>query len=190
MTAPPWTSKEDETLRRLHSEGASLHSIAKSLGRSNAAVSRRAKVLEVSFDRSKTEAATHAAVADAKARQMVLEQDLLGDVEQVRLKLSEVQTMRDFQAFGQGLDATVRAYANFKRTIPDDGGAGEARGIVGKILFALEITILHEGDSPLLNPVGYANPATGKVEVAHTYGEAWNLHQEQIRSLALKGKAR
>jgi hypothetical protein len=129
-------------------------------------------------------------VVAAKARQVSLEQDLLGDVEQVRLKLSEVRTMRDFQAFGQGLDATVRAYANFKRTIPDDGGAGEARGLIGRIVFALEITLLHEGDLPLMNPVGYANPATGKVEVAHTYAEAWNLHQQQVRALALKGQAR
>ncbi|MGN6272158.1 MAG: hypothetical protein ACTHMQ_03625 [Protaetiibacter sp.] len=191
MTTPrPWTPEEDETLRRLHSEGSSLHSIAKSLKRSPSATSRRAKTLELSFDRSKTEAATQAAVVDAKARQVSLEQDLLGDVEQARLRLSQVETPRDFQAIGQGFDAVVRAYANFKRTIPDDGGLQEAKGIIGRIVFALEITLLHEGDLPLMNPVGYANPATGKVEVAHTYAEAWHLHQQQVRALALKGQTR
>lgn len=179
----PWSDAEGRTLRELHAAGQSLGGIAKQMKRSRATISKRAADAGLSFDRRATEVATQAAKVDAKARQVTLEQDLLGDVEQARLRLSQVETPRDFQAIGQGFDAVVRAYANFKRTVPDDGGFGEARGFVDRILFALEFALL-ERDEVLLNPLGIADPETGEIVLAHTIREAWNLRQAQIRGLA------
>jgi hypothetical protein len=123
VTSPrPWTEEDDATLRRLHGSGLALHSISKEMKRAKDTVSKKAAALGLSFDRTVTAAATHAARVDAKSRQATLELGLLTDVEKSRLMFGGIETMRDFQAFEQGLDATVRAYANFKRTIPTMAG--------------------------------------------------------------------
>jgi hypothetical protein len=179
----PWSPDEGATLRRLHGERLSLNRIAKEMTRSRDTISRRAAELGLTFDRTMTEAATQASKVDAKARQTSLEHALLADVEDMRLLRPEGMTMREFQAFGQGLDAVVRAYANFKRTVPDDGGLEDARGFVDRILFAVQMTLFHD-DETLINPVGVANPETGTIEIAKTFREAWNLRQDQIRGLA------
>ncbi len=83
----PWDAEDAAVLLRMHSEGASLVSIAKKLERSPATVSLHAKRAGLGFDRSKTEKATHAAVADAKARRAALALDLLRDAERLREQL-------------------------------------------------------------------------------------------------------
>lgn len=144
-----WGESEDTQLRALHGQGLPARQIAIQMEWGVSSVSRRASRLGLAFDRSTTAAATQAAKQDAKARQAALELDLLGDIEQARLKFEEIVTMRDFQAFGQGLDAVVRAYVNFKRAVPDDGGLEEAQGLVGRILAAVSLSV--EG-LPRLNP--------------------------------------
>jgi hypothetical protein len=157
VTSPrPWTEEDDATLRRLHGSGMALSSISKEMGRAKATVSKHADSLGLSFDRTITAAATHAAKVDAKSRQATLELGLLTDVEKSRLMFGGIETMRDFQAFGQGLDATVRAYANFKRTIPDDGGLEESKGIVGAIFGAVLFTVRAKG-------FGRLNGSTGEL---------------------------
>ncbi len=146
-----WTEGDDQTLAALHGQGLGLNAIAKEMDRGNATVSRHATALGLSFDRSSTARATEAAVKDAKARQAKLKLDLLGDIEQARLRLGDIETMRDFQAFGQGLDAVVRAYANFVRTIPEDGGRDLAKSMLGRILLAIDASLV--GTEPL-NPIG------------------------------------
>jgi hypothetical protein len=182
MATPPrkWTDADDRTLAALHGEGLGLNEIAKKMGRANASVSRYAARAGLSFDRTATAKATNAAVVDAKARQVRLEHDLMSDVELVRQKVGEVETFRDMLAFGQGLDAAVRAYTNFKKSVPDDGGADLAKSMLGRILLAVEISLVGQ-DAPLLNPVGMVDLETGDVVVVHTWAEWWEMRRRQVQ---------
>lgn len=73
----PWTPEDDEVLLRMHGEGASLHAIAKHLGRSKTTVHRAATRLELVWDRSKTAKAVEARTLDAKARRADIKLRLL-----------------------------------------------------------------------------------------------------------------
>lgn len=64
----PWTDDESDQLRALHADGASLHSIAKTMGRSKDTISRKAAALGLSWSRDRTAAAAHALAVDGKAR--------------------------------------------------------------------------------------------------------------------------
>jgi hypothetical protein len=82
MAAPrPWMPAEEVELRERHAAGESLHSIAKVMGRSKPVLSRHAKSMGLTWDRSQTAAATVAHVVDAKARRAVLELRALARVE-------------------------------------------------------------------------------------------------------------
>ncbi|MBD2760063.1 helix-turn-helix domain-containing protein [Yimella sp. cx-573] len=88
MAAPrPLTAIEQDELRRRHADGQSLHAIAQEMGRSKRTISEYAKKIGLSWDRSRTAAATKARVADAKDRRARLALDLLDDVEQLRAQL-------------------------------------------------------------------------------------------------------
>ncbi len=139
MTAPrPWSQADDLKLRELHLAGMALHSIATEMRRGKQTVSRHAQDLGLSFSRTSTVAATEAAVLDAKSRRAALGLAMLGDLEEARKRIGESQSAREFQSAAQGMDALMRSYVNLLRTEPDDGGLGEARGMVGFILAAVK----------------------------------------------------
>jgi hypothetical protein len=160
MTSPrPWTPEDDATLRRLHGEGVALHSSAKQMGRAKQTVSSHAEALGLSFDREGTAAATRAAVTDAKARRTALGMAMLADLEEARKRIGASESAREFQAAAQGMDALMRSYVALLRTEPDDGGFGEAQGIVGKILAAITLSV---DGLPRLNPSAPREEVTAK----------------------------
>lgn len=86
-TINPWTADEDQRLVDLHAQGMTLNVSARTLGRSPAGVSTHSKILGLSWDRSKTKAATAAKVADNRARRAELEAGLLDDAARLRGEL-------------------------------------------------------------------------------------------------------
>lgn len=81
------TDAEREQVRQLHARGLGRNQIAAELGRSVSTISGVAKQLGLSFDRSKTAAATAVKVVDAKAKRAQLMQDLLNDAARLRAEL-------------------------------------------------------------------------------------------------------
>lgn len=83
-----WTPDDDDRLRELHTAETSVRAMALDLNRSKTAVARRLAHLGLSAaDRTRTAAATHARVTDARARRATLRSDLLADAERVRTQL-------------------------------------------------------------------------------------------------------
>jgi transposase-like protein len=87
MADGPITEDDKRRVRDLHAAGESRNAIAEAIGRSGASVSKIAKELGLSFDRSKVKAATEAKVADARARRAALQLNLLADAERLRTQL-------------------------------------------------------------------------------------------------------
>ena len=86
-----WTETDDVTLHALHDRGLSLNACAKEMARPTASVGRAAKRLGISWDRSRTDAAIRARVADSRARRAALHarsldlvEGLMVDVENAR----------------------------------------------------------------------------------------------------------
>ena len=86
MATPPkpWTDQQDTELRALHGQGLTQAACARALGISNRRVSEHSKVIGLSWDRSKTKAATEARVADNKSVRSQIEAGLLADVQRLR----------------------------------------------------------------------------------------------------------
>lgn len=97
MPSPrPWTKSDDAELTRRHGDGESLHSIAKSMGRGKATVSKKATALGLTWERTRAAAAAQAHATDAKARRAALQVALLGDAEKLRSQLWEQATVFNF----------------------------------------------------------------------------------------------
>lgn len=94
--AKPITEAERQRIRQLHADGLGRNDIARELGRSAGVVSKVAAELGLSFDRAATEAATHAALADAKARRAKLMEGLLDDAERLRGQMFAPTTLHSF----------------------------------------------------------------------------------------------
>lgn len=86
---PP--EKRDAVLAAIRAGGKSLNQIAKDCGVAKATVSKIAKEagLTDAFDRTRTEQATQAHAADARARREQLKLALLGDAERLRKRAWE-----------------------------------------------------------------------------------------------------
>lgn len=155
MATPPrrWSEADDRTLRDLHSQGRSLHSIAAEMNRGKDTISKYAGRAGLSFSRVGTEQATQASVADAKSRQARIRLDLLGDIEQARLRIARADSARDFQAIGQGFAAVMRAYTDFVRTLPEETGMDMAKSMLGRIYLAIAASV--DQETPL-------NPTSGE----------------------------
>lgn len=84
-TVPPrrWTDQDSQALRRLHSEGRSLHSIAAELGWSKQTVSRHAADLGLAWDRAQTALAANAVRVDNQARRAALEERYLVEADRM-----------------------------------------------------------------------------------------------------------
>ncbi|RBQ05165.1 helix-turn-helix domain-containing protein [Micromonospora sp. LHW51205] len=83
----PVTQADHDRVRELHAEGLSRNAIAKEIGRSGKTVSEIAVKLGLTFDRTRTRAATEARRDDAKSRRAALALALLGDAERLRAQL-------------------------------------------------------------------------------------------------------
>jgi hypothetical protein len=117
MTAPrPWTDDDDATLVDLYDRGLSLSAIANEMQRSKDTISKKAAKLDLSWDRTRTAAATQAKVADAKGRRADLQLALLGDAEKLRTQL---WTESDYAQAVGGQDARVLRWSMTEPTPTD-----------------------------------------------------------------------
>lgn len=83
----PLTQADYDQVKALHAEGCNRNEIARRIRRAQSTVSKIAAELGLTFDRSRTKAATEAKVADAKARRAQLASDLLDDAQRLRAQL-------------------------------------------------------------------------------------------------------
>lgn len=99
MASPPrpWTDAERARLLELHAQGATLHSIAKTMSRSKYTISRHAKELNLHWDRTRTAKAAEAVHVDNKARRARIETSLL---EKAVAMLAEVDGPEVVYGFG------------------------------------------------------------------------------------------
>ncbi|MBP8532366.1 helix-turn-helix domain-containing protein [Streptomyces sp. MK37H] len=82
-TPRPVTDETREDVRRLHAEGCSRNEIARRLQRSGRTISVIAAELSLSFDRTGTEEATRARMADLAERRAILAEALQDDAERL-----------------------------------------------------------------------------------------------------------
>lgn len=85
----PVTRDDHDQVRELHGQGLSRNAIAKQLGRSGKTISEIAFKLGLTFDRTRTKAATAAKVADARQKRATLANALLDDAARLRQQLWE-----------------------------------------------------------------------------------------------------
>jgi hypothetical protein len=76
-TTKPLSTKEQQHIRQLHSQGLSLNEIARQLHRSNSTIGKYSKQMGLSYDRAMTKNATKAKQADAAALRADLKLRLL-----------------------------------------------------------------------------------------------------------------
>lgn len=81
--ARPLTDDDRAQVRALHKAGKNRNQIAQEIGRSGATVTKLARELGITFDRSKTATATHARQVDNRARRADLVARLYGRAEQI-----------------------------------------------------------------------------------------------------------
>lgn len=91
----PWTDHDTDRLRELHGQGKTLTAIARELDRSKYLISTKAKDAGLSWDRSRTAAATHARTVDARARRAAIKDRLYGRAEAIldRLEAETFDTL-------------------------------------------------------------------------------------------------
>ena len=152
-----WTTDQEHQLRELHGQGITLTAIAKQLGRDKGSVSRKAKALGLTWDRSHTAAATQAKVLDAKARRAQLKLDLLDDATRLREQLwkpahyidhggkdfdrvewtQDEPTYADKLKLVQAVSAAIGSYDRLEK-LDGDGGVADAVGMLDKIADAIK----------------------------------------------------
>src|SRR4051794_33704059 len=90
--------------------GEGRNEIMRAMGLSARTVSTTARTEGLSFDTTRTHAATQAHQAEAKARRARLGSELLDDLERARERFEKADTARDFQAAAAGFDSLTRGY--------------------------------------------------------------------------------
>lgn len=79
----PVTEEDHRRVRELHAQGLTRNAIGETIGRSGRTVSRIAAELGLTFDRSRTAAATEAKKADAAERRAALQLDALAGAQKL-----------------------------------------------------------------------------------------------------------
>jgi len=145
----PLTKAEIARIAELHAAGKTRNDIAKDLGRSGDTITRHCKKVGLTFDRTKTEAATAAKKADAAALRAQLELDYLEDAQRLRRQLWEpckafnfggkdntyAETDLDEPVFADKLKimqaSTTAANASLRiEQARNDGGTAAARSLI------------------------------------------------------------
>ncbi|MEV6105714.1 hypothetical protein AB0M28_13500 [Streptomyces sp. NPDC051940] len=156
MSGRPVTDETFEQVRWLHAQGLSRNEIARQLERSGRTVSIISAKLGLTYDRSATEEATRARMADLAERRAILAEELHTDAE--RLSARMWQPAKVF-AFGGKDNTYAEEYideppADAKKSLmaaagiaidrslklcppQDDGGAEAAKSMVGQMLTGL-----------------------------------------------------
>jgi predicted AlkP superfamily pyrophosphatase or phosphodiesterase len=97
----PLSTKEQERIRQLHSQGLSLNEIGRQLHRSNSTIGKYAKQMGLSFDRAKTKNATKAKQADAASLRADLKLRLLREAQELMDDLHRPQLVYTFTPSGK-----------------------------------------------------------------------------------------
>lgn len=127
---PGGTISEDrfDEFRELHAQGLGRNAIAREMGIAQAVVSRTAAYLELTFDRSKIQAATAARLADLAERRSLLAEDLIGDAEKLRKQLWEPHLYWDWGGKDHDYDDKLA----------DEPTAGDKRALMGAAGMAID----------------------------------------------------
>lgn len=88
-----WEPHHDDQLRELHAQELSTREIGARMGFSFGTIARRARDLDLPFDRSRTAAAAKAAETDAKAKRAMLAHRFLDAANDALDKLAQPYTM-------------------------------------------------------------------------------------------------
>lgn len=151
-----WTSEDDDALRQGHSEGRSLHAIAKDLGRAKTTVHRHSERLGLEWDRSKTAAAADARHIDAKSRRADIKLRLLSRADALlsRVEAESFKTLvptgggekrtrtldyvppEDERHIAQSLSSYLGTYDRLDK-LDTDTGVSTAVSMLGDIMTAL-----------------------------------------------------
>lgn len=149
----PVTADELEEIRRLHAEGHGRNEISRRTGRSLRTISVQAAKLGLAFDRTATEEATRARMADLAEKRTILAEALTDDALKLTAAMWQPSVIYNFggkentyaeehvpeppadakralmTAAGQAIDRSLRL-------VPpaDDGGAEAARSMVGQLM--------------------------------------------------------
>lgn len=154
MDGRPIPEEFHDRFRELHAEGYGRNRLARELGFPPVKISRTAEYLDLTFDRSKVEAATKARLADLAERRALLAEDLLSDAEKLRAQMWEPTTVYSFggkdntyedHTFDEAPAAEKRALMStagmaidrvLKLVPPTEeqgGGADDAKSMLGKL---------------------------------------------------------
>ena len=153
-----WTDQQDTELVALHGQGLTQAACARRLGISNRRVSEHSKVIGLSWDRSKTKAATEARVADNRSRRAALEtrflvkaDDLLEQIDQphivfniggkdniytehLLLKPPTIDIKNLMSSAGIAIDRSLKIAVH-----DADTGAGPAKSLLSDLMRGLRI---------------------------------------------------
>ncbi|MFJ3173782.1 helix-turn-helix domain-containing protein [Streptomyces roseus] len=166
----PVTDEDRTQLRRLHAEGLGRNEIARRLERSPRTISVLAEEMQLSFDRTHTEAATRARVVDARERRIALIERYYAQAERIldRLErdehnITEVSLGKvvrykaadlpsgDVRNLVQASSAAANQAAKLE-AIDTDNGVGDAKSMLGQLAAGLTAayTAMNEGagDAP------------------------------------------
>lgn len=169
----PVTDDERDEIRRLHAQRLGRNEIARRLGRGTRTISVEAERMGLTFDRTATEEATRARMADLAERRAILAEALQGDAERLTEQLW--QPAKVFNIGGKDntytekevpeppadakknlMAAAGMAIDRSLKLVPpqNDGGEEAARGMVGQLLTGLSAVYREQqqsegdGDAP------------------------------------------
>lgn len=150
------TDEDRQAVRELHAQGLGRNAIARALNRGGRTISILAAEQNLSFDRSATEEATRARMADLAEKRTILADALMDDALRLSARVWEPSTVfniggaqntyteepvpeppaADKRAL---MAAATTAAAQSLRLVPPtaDSGAGEAVSMVGKLFTGL-----------------------------------------------------
>ena len=152
-----------DELRALHAQGLGRNAIAREMKLPPVMVSRTAEHLELTFDRSRVEAATKARLADLEERKSLLAEDLMGDAEKLRAQMWEPTTVYSFG----GKDNTYEEHTF------DEAPAAEKRALMSTAGMAIDrvVKLLPTDDSSNLDGAKSMLGSLGEALVAFSRSE-------------------
>lgn len=149
----PLTDADRRRVAKLHAKGLNRNAIAREIGRAQSTVSKIARELGLSFDRSRTTAATQARQVDAKHRRAELADLALDDAHEMRrralaLPPDDGRNARDFaQAYGVFIDRHIRL-----AEMDADNGTEHAKSMLGALADGFAAAYKHLGAPPPDDP--------------------------------------
>jgi hypothetical protein len=152
----PITDEDLTEIRRLHAEGCGRNEIGRRMNRSPRTISIHAGHLGLTFDRTATEEATRARMADLAEKRAILANALTDDALRLSAQVWEPATVYNFGGKDneynerqvdeppaadkrQLMSAATNAAAQSLRLVPPsaDSGADDARSMLGKLFTGL-----------------------------------------------------